>query len=133
MEADLNRIVGVGIHVQDLDRSIAFYTNALGLEVQGRWELPDVTQVLLGYGTHGSGSTITLVADPEVPGPMEAGTALSRIILQVADGASAVVQVAEWGGAVVREPREIRGSNGVSAFHARDPDGVPLEIISRAS
>ncbi len=121
------RILHTMIRVGDLDRSIAFYTQALGMRLVRRQDYPggEFTLAFLGYEddtaqielTYNWGrSTYTL------------GDGFGHVAIGVADIVAACDRVREAGGAVVREPGPMKHGTTVIAF-VEDPDGYKIELI----
>jgi lactoylglutathione lyase len=122
------RIVGVGLHVADLDRSVDFYTNVLGLHEVARYEFEGVTEVLVGFGNQQEGPSIVLVDRAGHPRPIDQGNGLDRVMLMLDDVRGACDRLRAYGCEVVREPDETTEFPVVIAI-ARDPDGYGLELL----
>jgi lactoylglutathione lyase len=122
------RIVGVGLHVADLDRSVDFYTNVLGLREVARYQFEGVTEVLVGFGEQGESPSIVLVDRANHPRPIDPGNGFDRVMLILDDVQGACDRVRAFGCDVAREPDATTEFPVVIAI-ARDPDGYGLELL----
>jgi lactoylglutathione lyase len=122
------RLVGVGLHVSDLDRSVDFYTNVLGMQQVARHDFEGVTEVLVGYGVPGESPSLVLVARAEHPSPLDVGTGFDRVLLIVDDVRATCEKLRAFGCDVTREPAELAGFPVLLAM-AKDPDGYGLELL----
>lgn len=122
------RIAHTMIRVADLDESIDFYTNKLGLELVSRDELP------------GADATLAFIRDPESGHEIELtynhdgrdydlGDAFGHIAFYVADVDATVAQWRERGVPVSLEPLVI--GNGMKIAFVTDPTGYALELIEK--
>jgi len=120
------------IRVGDLDRSIAFYTQLLGMRVLKNKEYPSgkFTLVFLGYGE--DEVTIELTYNWEGPEHYEIGTGFGHIAIETEDIYDLCAKVAAGGGKVPRPPGPMKHGGSVIAF-IEDPDGYKIEIIGRPS
>ncbi|BDG73337.1 lactoylglutathione lyase [Roseomonas fluvialis] len=127
------RFLHTMIRVGDLDRSIAFYTNLLGMKELRRRDVPDgkYTLAFLGYGTgnaEGQGE-IELTYNYGVD-KYEQGTAFGHLAVGVPDVAAACEAVRNGGGKVTREAGPVKFGTTIIAF-VEDPDGYKIELIQR--
>jgi lactoylglutathione lyase len=121
------------IRVRDLDPSIAFYTNLLGMKELRRTEVPAgrYTLAFIGYASNAEGQAeIELTHNWDQEGPYELGTAFGHLAVGVPDVAAACDQVRHGGGKVVREAGPVKHGTTVIAF-VEDPDGYKIELIER--
>ena len=121
------------LRVGNLERSVAFYTNLLGMKELRRRDVPDgkYTLVFLGYGEgnkEGQGE-IELTYNYGVE-RYELGTAYGHVAIEVPDAAAACAAVRAKGGSVTREAGPVKGGSTVIAF-VQDPDGYKIELIER--
>ena len=129
------RILHTMLRVGDLQRSIAFYTQVLGMKLLRTTERPEQKYSLafLGYGSNPEHAEIELTYNHGVT-QYELGSAYGHIAIGVPDVAatcSAVRdQAAALGGAITREPGPVKGGSTVIAF-ITDPDGYKIELIER--
>ena len=127
------RILHTMLRVGDLDRSIKFYRDALGMKELERKDYPDgkFTLAFLGYGKNPEHAEIELTHNWGVSG-YELGTAYGHIALGVDDIRAACDKVRSAGGKVTREPGPMKHGTTVIAF-VEDPDGYKVELIDEAS
>jgi len=118
------------IRVGDLDRSIKFYTEVLGLEFHRQTEYPEgeFTLAFLGYG----GDTepfleLTHNWDTE---SYDLGNAYGHMAFGVEDIYGACEKIEAMGGKVIRAPGPMKHGNTVIAF-VEDPDSYKVELIER--
>ena len=119
------------LRVGDLQRSIDFYTRALGMTLLRTTERPEQQYSLafVGYGTNPGHAEIELTYNYGVAS-YELGNAYGHIALGVPDVAAICDQVRAAGGVVSREPGPVKGGNTLIAF-VTDPDGYKIELIQR--
>jgi lactoylglutathione lyase len=121
------------LRVGDLQRSIDFYTNVLGMKLLRTTERPEQKYSLafVGYGNNPEHAEIELTYNYGVP-EYEMGTAFGHIALGVADVYASCNKIKAAGGNVTREAGPVKGGNTVIAF-VTDPDGYKIELIQRDS
>ena len=129
------RFLHTMIRVGDLERSIAFYTNLLGMKELRRRDVPDgkYTLAFLGYGEgnkEGQGE-IELTYNYGVE-KYEMGNAFGHLAVGVPDVAAACEAVRAGGGKVTREAGPVKFGTTIIAF-VEDPDGYKIELIQRMS
>jgi lactoylglutathione lyase len=119
---------GFGINVDDLDRSVEFYTQVLGLQEKTKIDLGELHEVLVGGEDDSTAILLVKHADrTDVPTP---GTGFEKIVL-VADDVDALYQrVAMSAGTAVKEPWVIE-KLGIKVALVRDPDGYFIELIEQ--
>lgn len=117
------------IRVEDLDRSVDFYTNVLGLDVLRRMDVEEgrFTLVFLGIGTDAVDAFLELTYNWDRRG-YDLGTGYGHVALGVNDVAETVEQIRSRGGTVSREPRQLVVDGPVLAF-VEDPDGYQIELV----
>ena len=125
------RILHTMIRVGDLDRSIAFYTNVLGMKLLGKNDNPEYkyTLAFVGYGSNPEHAELELTYNWGVD-KYEMGNAYGHIAIQAEDIYAACESVRANGGNVTREPGPVKGGSTVIAF-VTDPDGYKIELIQR--
>ena len=123
------RILHTMLRVGDLERSIDFYTNVLGMRVLRRTDRPDqrYTLAFVGYGDERSNAVLELTYNSGVSS-YDAGTGYGHVAIAVPDAAAACAAVREKGGNVTREAGPVKGGTTVIAF-VQDPDGYKIELI----
>jgi len=130
------RILHTMLRVGDLQRSIRFYTEVLGMTLLRTTERPEQKYDLafVGYGRNPEHTEIELTYNYGVAS-YELGTAFGHIAIGVADVAATCAAVrakaAALGGAITREPGPVKGGTTMIAF-ITDPDGYKIELIERS-
>ena len=129
------RLLHTMLRVGDLQRSIGFYTQVLGMRLLRTTERPaqKYSLAFVGYGTNPEHAEIELTYNHGVD-RYELGSAYGHIAIGVADVAATCAAVREQaqalGGAITREPGPVQGGSTVIAF-ITDPDGYKIELIER--
>ena len=129
------RLLHTMLRVGNLQRSIAFYTEVLGMALLRTTERPEQKYDLafVGYGRNPEHAEIELTYNHGVDS-YELGSAFGHIAIGVPDVAATCVAVrskaASLGGAITREAGPVKGGTTVIAF-ITDPDGYKLELIQR--
>jgi lactoylglutathione lyase len=126
------RLLHTMLRVGNLQRSINFYTQILGMKLIRTSENPEYKYSLafVGYGTNPEHAEIELTYNWGVE-TYEMGTAYGHIALGVPDAYAACEQIRANGGNITREPGPVKGGSTVIAF-VTDPDGYKIELIQRA-
>ncbi|MEO7106075.1 MAG: lactoylglutathione lyase [Rhodoferax sp.] len=119
------------LRVGNLERSIKFYTEILGMKLNRTSENPEYkyTLAFVGYGTNPEHAEIELTYNWGVES-YDIGTAYGHIALGVPDAYAACVAIKAAGGNVTREAGPVKGGATVIAF-VTDPDGYKIELIQR--
>ncbi len=125
------RILHTMLRVGDLDRSLAFYTDVLGMRELRRQDYPDgrFTLAFVGYQSEAEGAVLELTHNWDTPA-YELGNAYGHIALEVDDAYAACEQIRARGGKVVREAGPMKHGSTVIAF-VEDPDGYKVELIQK--
>jgi lactoylglutathione lyase len=120
------------LRVGNLERSIKFYTELLGMKLLRTTDRPEqkYTLAFVGYGTNPDHAEIELTYNYGVD-QYELGTAYGHIALGVEDIVKTCDTIRKAGGSITREPGPVKGGNTMIAFVA-DPDGYKIELIERA-
>ena len=120
------------LRVGNLQRSIDFYTQVLGMTLLRTSENPDYkyTLAFVGYGSNPDHAEVELTYNWGVES-YEPGTAFGHIALCVPDAYAACKKIKAAGGNVTREAGPVMGGRTVIAF-VTDPDGYKIELIQRA-
>lgn len=124
------RLLHTMLRVGDLQRSIDFYTNVLGMKLLRTSENPEYKYSLafVGYGPETEEAVIELTYNWGVD-KYELGTAsYGHIALSVDNAAEACEKIRQNGGNVTREAGPVKGGTTVIAF-VEDPDGYKIELI----
>jgi len=126
------RMLHTMIRVGDLDRSISFYTEVLGMKLLRRKDYPSgkFTLAFVGYGDEADHTVLELTHNWDT-GSYDLGTGYGHIALAVEDAAAACDAIREKGGNVVREAGPMKHGGSVIAF-VEDPDGYKIELIERS-
>ncbi len=127
------RILHTMLRVGDLDRSIAFYTEVLGMRLLSRNDYPDgkFTLAFVGYQDEKDGAVIELTHNWGVDS-YALGTGFGHVALEVDDAYKACELVKSRGGKVTREAGPMMHGTTVIAF-VEDPDGYKIEFIQTGS
>lgn len=125
------RILHTMLRVGDLDRSIAFYSDVLGMKLLRRSDYPEgkFTLAFVGYQDEAAGAVLELTCNWGVSS-YDMGNAYGHIAIEVEDAYKACEQVKQRGGKVVREAGPMQHGKTVLAF-IEDPDGYKIEFIQR--
>ena len=123
------RILHTMLRVRDLEKSIRFYTEVLGMRILRRKDYPSgrFTLAFLGYGQESETAVIELTHNWDRD-QYEIGDGYGHIALGVEDIYSICQTISEKGGLVVREPGPMKHGTTVIAF-VQDPDGYKVELI----
>lgn len=126
------RILHTMLRVGDLDRSLSFYTEILGMRLLRRQDYPEgrFTLAFVGYGDEDANTVLELTHNWDTAS-YELGNAYGHIALAVPDATAACAEIKARGGKVVREAGPMKHGNTVIAF-VEDPDGYKIELIERA-
>ncbi|MBC7512884.1 MAG: lactoylglutathione lyase [Herminiimonas sp.] len=125
------RLLHTMLRVGNLERSIEFYTNVLGMSLLRTSENPEYkyTLAFVGYGKNPEHAELELTYNHGVDS-YEMGTAYGHIAIAVPDAAEACSKVRQQGGNVTRDAGPVKGGSTVIAF-VTDPDGYKIELIER--
>jgi lactoylglutathione lyase len=123
------RILHTMLRTGDLDRSIAFYTDVMGMKLLRRKDYPDgeFTLAFLGYGDESEQAVIELTYNWGVS-EYEMGNAYGHIAVEVDDVYAACGRIRERGGKIIRDAGPMNAGTTIIAF-VEDPDGYPVELI----
>jgi len=123
------RLLHTMIRVGNLEKSIAFYTEVLGMKLLRQHDYPEgkFTLAFVGYGDEASNAVIELTYNYGVD-RYEQGNAFGHIALAVPDAAAACDAIRQRGGKVVREAGPMKHGSTIIAF-VEDPDGYKIELI----
>ena len=125
------RILHTMLRVGDLQRSIAFYTGVMGMQLLRTTDRPEqkYTLAFVGYGDESHGAVLELTYNYGVD-RYDLGGGFGHIAVEVDDAAGACAAVRAKGGTVTREAGPVKGGSTVIAF-VQDPDGYKIELIER--
>lgn len=127
------RLLHTMLRVGDLERSIKFYTEILGMKLLRRSENPEYKYSLafVGYDDEDKTAVIELTYNWGVT-EYDLGSAFGHIAIGVDDIYATCEAVRHAGGKVTREPGPVKGGTTVIAF-IEDPDGYKIEFIENKS
>ena len=127
------RILHTMLRVGNLDQSIGFYTDVLGMQLLRCTEYPDgrFTLAFVGYGSEADSAVIELTHNWDTTN-YDLGDGFGHVAIAVEDASRACDDIRARGGNVVREAGPMKGGNTVIAF-VEDPDGYKIELIQRPS
>ncbi|HKN03055.1 MAG TPA: lactoylglutathione lyase [Buttiauxella sp.] len=123
------RLLHTMLRVGDLQRSIEFYTNVLGMTLLRTSENPEYKYSLafVGYGPETEEAVIELTYNWGTES-YDLGNAYGHIALSVDNAAEACERIRKNGGNVTREAGPVKGGSTIIAF-VEDPDGYKIELI----
>ncbi|HNC86811.1 MAG TPA: lactoylglutathione lyase [Agitococcus sp.] len=127
------RLLHTMLRVVDLEKSLAFYTQVLGMQLLRRKDYPEgrFTLVFVGYGAEHEGAVIELTHNWDTTS-YELGNAYGHIALEVDDVYQACERIKAAGGKVTREAGPMKHGTTILAF-VEDPDGYKIELLGSKS
>ncbi|NLR76740.1 lactoylglutathione lyase [Leeia aquatica] len=125
------RLLHTMLRVGQLERSLQFYTEVLGMRLLRRQDYPEgrFTLAFVGYGEEAQHTVLELTHNWDTDA-YELGNAFGHLAVEVENAAAACDQVRAKGGKVVREAGPMKHGTTVIAF-VEDPDGYKIEFIER--
>jgi lactoylglutathione lyase len=125
------RLLHTMLRVGDLQRSIDFYTQAMGMQLLRMTQRPEQNYDLafVGYGNNPDHAEIELTYNYGVSS-YDLGTAYGHIAIGVPDVVATCNAIRQAGGTITREPGPVKGGSTFIAF-VQDPDGYKIELIQR--
>jgi lactoylglutathione lyase len=125
------RMLHTMLRVGDLQRSIRFYTEGLGMKLLRTTDRPEQKYSLafVGYDSEDHTAVLELTYNYGVE-RYDMGSAYGHVAIGVPDVKDACDRVRASGGRVTREPGPVKGGSSVIAF-VEDPDGYKIEFIER--
>jgi lactoylglutathione lyase len=123
------RMLHTMIRVGDLDRSLRFYCEVLGMRLLRRKDYPDgrFTLAFVGYGEEDRNTVIELTHNWDTD-RYDLGTGFGHVALGVDDVYGACADLRDKGAKIVREPGPMKHGGSEIAF-VEDPDGYRIELI----
>ncbi|WP_314342196.1 lactoylglutathione lyase [Simonsiella muelleri] len=127
------RLLHTMLRVGNLDKSLNFYTEVLGMRVLRRKDYPEgkFTLAFVGYGEESDTTVLELTHNWDTP-TYDLGNAFGHIAVEVDDAYAACDVVRAKGGKVTREAGPMKHGSTVIAF-VEDPDGYKIEFIQKKS
>jgi len=125
------RILHTMIRSGNLERSIAFYTDILGMKLLRQKDYPkgEFTNAFLGYGDESEQAALELTYNWGVES-YDMGTGFGHIALEVDDVYEATAQIKAKGGKIIRDAGPMNAGTRIIAF-VEDPDGYQIELIGK--
>ncbi|HEY9348460.1 MAG TPA: lactoylglutathione lyase [Inquilinus sp.] len=118
------------IRVFDLEKSIAFYTTLLGMQLLRREDFPEgrFTLAFVGYGPEDTSTVVELTHNWDQATPYEIGTGFGHLALGVRDIYGVCAALEQAGANIPRKPGPMKHGTTHIAF-IEDPDGYKVELI----
>lgn len=125
------RILHTMIRVGNLEKSIKFYTEVLGMKLLRQKDYPDgeFTLAFIGYGEESENTVIELTYNWGVD-KYELGGGFGHIALEVDDVYQATDEIRDRGGKIIRDAGPMNAGTTIIAF-VEDPDGYQIELIGK--
>ena len=125
------RILHTMLRVGDLDRSINFYTDVMGMQLLRKSDNEQYRYSLafVGYQPEKEGAVLELTYNWD-ESEYDLGTGYGHIAIEVDDAADTCDAIRNAGGTVTREAGPVKGGSTVIAF-VQDPDGYKIELIQK--
>lgn len=127
------RILHTMIRVINLENSINFYTNVLGMKLLRKKDYPDgkFTLAFVGYGDEAEEAVIELTHNWDTDS-YDIGNAFGHIAIEVDDVYKACDEMKKIGGKIIRDAGPMNAGTTIIAF-VEDPDGYQIELIGKKS
>lgn len=123
------RLLHTMLRVGNLEQSIAFYSDVLGMQLLRRKDYPEgkFTLAFLGYGDEAENTVLELTYNWDTD-HYDLGTGYGHIAIEVEDVYQATDAIKQRGGKILRDAGPMNAGSTIIAFVA-DPDGYPIELI----
>lgn len=125
------RILHAMLRVGHLDKSLAFYTQVLGMKLLRQKDYPDgrFTLAFVGYQDEANGTVLELTHNWDTS-HYNLGEGFGHIAIEVDDAYAACEEIRKRGGKITREAGPMKHGATVIAF-VEDPDGYKIEFIQK--
>ena len=125
------RILHTMLRVGNLEESINFYTDVLGMKLlrQKDYTKGEFTLAFMGYGDEADNTVIEFTYNWGVD-QYEVGTGFGHIAINVDDVYDATERAKSYGAKVIREAGPMNGGETICAF-LEDPNGYEIELLSK--
>jgi len=123
------RLLHTMLRVGDLQRSIEFYTQIMGMRLLRQKDYPDgkFTLAFVGYGDESDTTAIELTHNWDTS-EYELGTGFGHLAIEVDDVYLATDKIRDQGGRIIREAGPMNAGKTIIAF-VEDPDGYQIELL----
>lgn len=123
------RMLHTMIRVGDLQKSIDFYTNVLGMKLLRQKDYPDgkFTLAFVGYGDESDNTVIELTHNWDTDS-YDMGNGFGHLAIEVADVYKATDEIRQRGGKIIRDAGPMNAGTTIIAF-VEDPDGYQIELL----
>jgi len=127
----MQRILHTMLRIGNLQRSIDFYTQVIGMQVLRTFEQPEerYSLVFLGFKKESEACVLELTYNYGIS-EYELGHAYGHIAIGVTDIQQTVKDIKKQNVQISLEPTQLKGGNEIIAF-LTDPDGYQIELIER--
>jgi lactoylglutathione lyase len=127
------RILHTMLRVGDLDKSIHFYTQIMGMHLLRTTDRPEqgYTLAFIGYGDESQEAVLELTYNHGVA-TYDLGSAYGHIAIEVDNAQAQCDKISQAGGKVSRSAGPVKGGSTIIAF-VEDPDGYKIELIEKGS
>ena len=124
------RLLHTMIRVGDLEKSINFYTEILGMKLLRQKDYPDgkFSLAFVGYGNEKDNSVIELTYNWDTDS-YDLGSGFGHLAVEVDDVYAAAEKIRDQGGKIIREPGPMNAGTTIIAF-VQDPDGYQIELLA---
>ncbi len=124
------RILHTMLRVTDLEKSLHFYTNILGMKLLRKHDYPEgkFTLAFVGFADESKQAVLELTYNWDTH-HYDIGNAFGHVAIEVDDVYKACEEIRNKGGKIKREAGPMKGGTTVIAF-VEDPDGYAIELLA---